>query len=254
MCRFHEAFAQSMAEIMAKQLSWGHIIELLPLKYSTEREFYAYMTIIQKWNPYELRCGIGKALHLNTIGFQRLCGHYLEAINSVGSDYGALELATVMRDYYVLDFLGLPAEYSEHNRVHALLSHLEKTLLSNNSGFALVSRQRRMTIKDSHHWIDLVFYHRALKRIIAFDIKMNMPVQSFRQQMVLYLNWLKKYEYNEEENSPAGIIIYINHNTVDIEVCDIASNSQEVVESIGRVLPLNYLKGLLQSILFSFHK
>src|SRR5205085_4042385 len=105
----------------------------------------------------------------------------------------------VFRNPYILDFLGLKDTYSEQDLEKAILREIEKFILELGVGFAFVERQKRMIIDGEDFHLDLLFYHRKLKRLVAIDLKIGKFEAAFKGQMELYLRWLEKNEKEEGE-------------------------------------------------------
>lgn len=107
----------------------------------------------------------------------------------------------VFRDPYLLEFLNLRDTYSERNLEDALLRELERFILELGLGFSFVERQKRMIIDGEDFKLDLLFYHRKLKRLIAIELKLGRFKAAYKGQMELYLRWLERYEMEEGENT-----------------------------------------------------
>ena len=119
----------------------------------------------------------------------------------------------VFRDPYFLDFLGLKDRYLEKDLEDAILRELENFLLELGSGFAFLARQRRIQLDNDDYYIDLLFYHRRLNRLIAIDLKLGDFKAEYKGQMELYLRWLSKYEKQAGENEPLGLILCAGKKT-----------------------------------------
>jgi hypothetical protein len=113
----------------------------------------------------------------------------------------------VFRDPYILDFLGLKDTYAEKDLEAAILREIEAFLLELGVGFCFVARQQRMQIDDRDYYLDLLFYHRKLRRLIAIDLKLGKFEAADKGQMELYLGWLKRYACEPEEAEPLGMIL-----------------------------------------------
>lgn len=120
---------------------------------------------------------------------------------------GELIPALVLKDPYVLDFLGLNDRYLEKDLEDAILRELENFLLELGAGFTFVARQKRLQIDNDDFYIDLLFYNRRLKRLVAIDLKLGDFKAEYKGQMELYLRWLAKYEQEPGEAAPLGIIL-----------------------------------------------
>ena len=147
----------------------------------------------------------------------------------------------VFRDPYVLDFLGLKDRYLEKDLEDAILRELEAFLLELGSGFAFVARQRRIQIDDDDFYIDLLFYHRSLHRLIAIDLKLGNFKAEYKGQMELYLRWLDKYERQPGEESPLGIILCAGKKQEQIELLELNRSGIHVAEYLTELPPRELL-------------
>jgi hypothetical protein len=124
----------------------------------------------------------------------------------------------VFKNTYVLDFLNLPQFYSENDLENALITGIEKFMLELGNGFAFLERQKRISVDGEDYHLDLLFYHRKLKRLIAIDLKLGKFKPAYKGQMELYLRWLEKYEMQEGEQKPIGLLLCSEGNTEHIEL------------------------------------
>ena len=136
----------------------------------------------------------------------------------------------VFRDPYFLDFLGLKDAYSEKNLEDAILHELEKFILELGQGFTFVERQKRMIIDGEDFNLDLLFYHRKLKRLIAIDLKLGKFKASYKGQMELYLRWLEKNEMQQGEETPLGLILCATGNDEQVELLQLHKAGIKVAE------------------------
>lgn len=117
-----------------------------------------------------------------------------------------------------MDFLNLPANYSEKELEQALIDNLQEFILELGSGFAFVERQKRVSVDSIDYYLDLLFYHRKLRRLVAIDLKIGKFKPEYKAQMELYLRWLQKYEMQSSEQSPIGLLLCSEGNTEHIEL------------------------------------
>jgi len=122
------------------------------------------------------------------------------------------------KDPYLFDMLGLKDEYLEADLEEAILRELEKFILEFGKGFAFVERQKRMIIDGNDRYLDLLFYNRRLKRLVAVELKIGRFTAEHKGQMQLYLGWLDKYERQEGENAPIGLILCSESGREEIEL------------------------------------
>ena len=223
-----------------RQLSWSHFKEIIYRKTDLEREFYAQMCRIENWSVRTLRKKIDSML------FERT------AISKKPEELAKLELKQlkekdklspdlIFRDHYVLDFLNLKDTFAEKDLESAILKELESFILELGIGFTFVARQKRMIIDNTDFNLDLLFYHRKLKRLIAIDLKIGKFKASYKGQMELYLRWLEKHESEEDEEQPIGLILCAEGNREQIELLQLDKANIKVAEYITKYLPKKLL-------------
>jgi predicted nuclease of restriction endonuclease-like (RecB) superfamily len=170
MVKFAEAFPdEGIVATLSQQLSWSHITAILPLKQPLEREFYAEMCRIERWSVRTLRERIGSQLYLRT-AIAKKPENIVQAEISHLRAGGQMTPDLVFRDPYMLDFLGLPHDHSERDLEDAILREMERFLLELGVGFTFVARQKRISVDNKDFYLDLLFYHRHLKRLVAVEL------------------------------------------------------------------------------------
>lgn len=136
----------------------------------------------------------------------------------------------VFRDPYFLDFLGLKDAYSEKDLETSIIVELQKFIIELGSDFAFMARQKRITIDNSDYFIDLLFYHRRLRCLVAIDLKMGAFEAGFKGQMELYLRFLEKYEKADGENAPIGLILCSGKNKEHVELMQLGESNIRVAD------------------------
>jgi len=136
----------------------------------------------------------------------------------------------VFRDPYFLDFLGLKDTYSEKNLETAILREMESFILELGAGFSFVARQKRITVDNEDYYLDLLFFHRKLKRLIAIELKLGKFKAAYKNQMELYLRWLEKYEKEPGEETPLGLILCAGKTSEQIELLQLNKSGIKVAE------------------------
>ncbi|MBV6439441.1 MAG: putative nuclease YhcG [Saprospiraceae bacterium] len=254
MIQFHECFPDlKIVATASRQLSWSHFVEIIPLKTDLERDFYTQMCRIERWNVRTLRKKIQSML------FERT------AISKKPAELARKELQTlreedqlspdlVFRNPYVLDFLGLKDTYQEKDLEQAILNKLEHFLLELGAGFTFVERQKRMIIDGKDYKLDLLFYHRKLKRLVAIDLKIGPFEAAYKGQMELYLRWLEKHETEADEGLPIGLILCAEGNTEQIELLQLDATNIKVAQYITQYLPKDLLKRKLHQFVAASRK
>lgn len=185
------------------RLSWSHYRLLISIDDSFQREFYEAESLRGNWSVRQLDRQIQSMLYERTA----LSKRKLAVIAHANEKPIALTPENEIKDPYVLEFLGLKDEYSETDLEAALIQHLERFLLEFGTGLTFVARQKRISLENSHFRLDLLFYHRGLRCLVAIELKTRKFAPGDAGQMNLYLNYLKDREMLPGENDPIGIIL-----------------------------------------------
>ncbi len=222
---------------LSTQLSWSHFVTLLPIKSQEARLYYARASANQTLGIRDLRKQIStKAFERSSIANLQNTGNHPAIHNT-------------FKDPYFLDFLGLQNTYLEKDLEQAILRELEAFILELGKGFAFVERQKRMIIDGEDFHLDLLFYHRNLKRLVAIELKLGKFEASHKGQMELYLRWLDKYEKKEGELSPVGLILCAESSREQIELLEMYKDGIMVAEYWTELPPKKQLEQKIHSIL-----
>ncbi len=231
MLQFAETFPEFEKVVtLSRQLSWSHFLTLLPLKTEEQRLFYALKTSQEQMSVRDLRKQIQqKTFERTTIADSQLpkTKHHL-----TGN----------FKDPYLLDFLNLPNGYLEFDLETAILKELEKFILEIGKGFAFVERQKRMIIDGEDFYLDLLFYHRKLKRLVAIELKIDKFKAKYKGQMELYLKWLSKNERQEGEEAPIGLILCAETSKEQVELLEMHKDGIMVAEYLTELPPKKELE------------
>jgi predicted nuclease of restriction endonuclease-like (RecB) superfamily len=234
---------QEIVSTLSTQLSWSHFIELLPIKDPLARDFYAEMCRIERWDVRTLRLKIGGMLFQRTALSRKPEAVISKEIAKLRD--GQISPDTVFRDPYLLDLLGLTGAYSERDLESAILRDIEGVLLELGSGFTFVARQKRMSVgKDDFH-LDLLFFHRHLRRLIAVELKLESFQPAHVGQMEFYLRWLDKHERAQGEEAPIGLILCAAADAEQVELLQLDAKSIRVSEYLTELPPLPLLRARL---------
>jgi predicted nuclease of restriction endonuclease-like (RecB) superfamily len=218
MVRFAEVFPdREIVSALSRQLGWSHFVEIIPLRDPLQRDFYAEMCRIERWSVRTLRAKIQGMLFERT-ALSRKPKELAQQELAVLRDEDRLSPDLVFRDPYLLNFLGLADAYSEKDLEAAILRELQQFILELGNGFAFVARQRRIVIDGKDFYIDLLFYHRVLRRLIAIDLKIGEFQAADKGQMELYLRWLDKHERQPGEEAPLGLILCADRGEEQVEL------------------------------------
>ncbi|AWG20909.1 hypothetical protein FFWV33_04810 [Flavobacterium faecale] len=222
---------------LVTQLSWTHFIALFNVKSDEAKAFYTQKTIEAKWSKRELQHQIGrKAFERNEI-----------ANSQAHADI--TEIQNTFKDPYFLDFLGLKDGFLENDLESAIIRDLEKFILELGVGFSFIERQKRIILDGKDFYLDLLFYHRKLKRLVAIELKLGDFQPSHKGQMELYLKWLAKYDKQEGENNPIGLILCAGKSQEQIELLEMHKDGIMVSEYWTELPPKKELERKLHSLL-----
>ena len=202
----------------SRHLSWSHFVVLIPLKDQSKFAFYANQVINEQLGVRGLRKQIEQKV------YERI------AIANTQLPDKKHHLSDSFKDPYILDFLNLPASYLENDLETAILRELEKFILEIGKGFAFIDRQKRIIIDDEDYYIDLLFFHRKLKRLVAIELKIGKFQAKYKGQMELYLKWLDKYEKQEGESNPVGLILCAETSREQVELLELYKDGIMVAE------------------------
>jgi predicted nuclease of restriction endonuclease-like (RecB) superfamily len=231
---------QEIVSTLSTQLSWSHFMEILPVKEPLARDFYAEMCRIERWDVRTLRKKIGGMLFQRTALAKKPESVITAEIDSMRA--GQLSPDVVFRDPYFLDILGLEGAYSEADLESAILREIEGVLLELGHGFAFVARQKRISVGRDDFHLDLLFFHRHLRRLIAVELKLEHFQPAHIGQMELYLRWLDKHERAPGEESPIGLILCASADAEQVELLQLDAKSIRVSEYLTELPPIKLLQ------------
>lgn len=227
---------EAIVASLMRQLSWTHFILLLPLKDPLQREFYAQMCRVEGWSVRALREKIDSMLFERTALSRKpedLIRHELAMLRTEDR----LTPDLVFHDPYLLDFLGLYDHYLEKDLEDAILREIEAFLLEFGAGFAFVARQKRITVDNDDYYLDLLLFHRGLRRLVAVELKLGDFKPAYKGQMELYLRWLAKYEQQPGEALPIGLILCAGKKQETIELLELEESHIRVAEYLLELPP-----------------
>ncbi|GAA3592582.1 PDDEXK nuclease domain-containing protein [Flavivirga amylovorans] len=214
---------------LIRQLSWTHLLTILPMEDPLKREFYIQLCIHEKWSVRTFRERINSMLYERTAISKKPEQTVKNDLSQLNKEQ-KITPDLVFRDPYFLDFLGLSDSYSEKDLESSILVELQKFITELGTDFAFMARQKRITIDDRDYYIDLLFYHRRLKSLVAIDLKIGEFEAGYKGQMELYLRYLEKNESIEGEGSPIGLILCTGKNEEHIELLQLDKSNIRVAE------------------------
>jgi len=242
MIQFGETFPQEpIVAALMRQLSWTHFTVLIPIKDTIKRDFYAEICRIEKWNVRTLQKKIDSMLFERTALSKKpeeVARHEVDTLRK--EDLLTPDL--VFRDPYVLEFLNLNDRYLEKDLEDAIMRELEQFLLELGTGFTFLARQKRIIIDNENFHLDLLFFHRDLKRLVAIELKLGDFKPDHKGQMELYLRWLDKHERRAGEDSPIGLILCAGKKQERIELLELDQSGIHVAEYLTVLPPKEVLR------------
>jgi predicted nuclease of restriction endonuclease-like (RecB) superfamily len=242
MVQFAETFPDpEIVAALRRQLSWAHFKSLIPMKEPLRRDFYAEMCRAEGWSTRVLQQKIDSMLYERT-ALSRKPDDLIRRELSALRDGGAMTPDMVFQDPYMLDFLGLKDTFSEKDLESALLREIERSILELGAGFAFVERQKRITVDGDDYYLDLLFFHRRLRRLVAIELKIGEFKPAHSGQMGLYLRWLDRHERQPDEEQPVGIILCAGKKRETVEYLDLGKSGIHVAEYLTELPPREVLR------------
>lgn len=245
MLRFAESFPSAdIVSAVQRQLSWTHIKTLIYIDDPLKRDFYLQMCQQEGWSTRTLQQRLDSMLFERTALSRQpeeLIASELAALRASRE----LKPALLLKDPYVLDFLGLQDRYLEKDLEDAILRELENFLLELGAGFTFVARQKRIQIDHDDFYIDLLLYNRRLKRLVVIELKLGEFKAEYKGQMELYLRWLTKHEQEPGEAPPLGIILCSGKKQEQIELLELDQTGIHVAEYLTTLPPREVLQAKL---------
>lgn len=242
MMQFAETFPDEKIVVsLIRQLSWTHLLAIIPIEDPLKRAFYIEMCKLEKWSVRTFRERIQSMLYERTAISKKpelTIQHDLELLKNEQK----LTPDLVFRDPYFLDFLGMSDLYSEKDLETSIIAELQRFIIEIGSDFAFMARQKRITIDNRDYYIDLLFYHRRLKCLIAIDLKIGEFEAGYKGQMELYLRYLEKHEQIEGENTPIGLVLCTGKNEEHVELMQLDKSNIRVADYLTALPSQKVLK------------
>ena len=229
---------------LARQLWWSHFVEVMPLKDELQREFYLTMAASERWSKRTLQAKIDGMLFERT-AISGKPDEFIKKELSTLRDDNVMSPDLVFKSPYFLEFTGLKGFYSEKSLEDCLVAHLEQFIIELGNGFSFVARQKRMIIDGEDFYLDLLFYHRRLHRLIAIDLKKGRFKAEYKGQMELYLRWLEAHEMEPGEETPLGLLLCTEGSDEQIELLQLDKAGIKVAQYLTE-LPSRHV--LMQQI------
>ena len=244
----------SILHTVCSQLSWSHLRQLIQIDDPLKRDFYLQICRLEGWSVRQLQERIKSMLYERTAIAKQPEETIRQDLAALRKD-GRISADLTFRDPYVLDFLGLADHYSEKDLESAILTELQRFITELGSDFGFLARQKRITIDQRDYYIDLLFYHRRLRCLVAIDLKIGEFEASYKGQMELYLRYLEKYDQAEGETTPIGLILCTGKNQEHVELLQLQNSNIRVADYLTLLPPRETLQAKLhQSIALARQK
>ncbi len=244
--RFAQIYPDAeIVHTLCAELSWSHLRLVAALDDPLKRDFYTELCRLEHWSVRQLQERMQSLLFERSAISKKpeeAIRHELKTLRQEALPSPAL----LLKDPYLLDFLGLNDRYLERDPEDAILREIEQFLLELGAGFTFVARQKRIQIDTDDFYIDLLFYNRKIKRLVAVELKIGEFRSEYKGQMELYLRWLAKHEQEADENPPLGIILCTGKKQEQIELLELDKSGIHVAEYLTVLPPRAALQEKLQ--------
>lgn len=231
MCKFNRLFPNiEISATLSHQLTWSHFKILISLSDEAKRNFYAQQITVNRWSVRQTRDQISRKVYERS------------RIGEVQQPVVDEDNVPVFKDPYFLDFLGLKEGYLEADLEGAILHEMQDFILEMGEGFSFIARQKRMIIDGKDFYLDLLFYHRKLRRLVAIELKIGAFEAAHKGQMELYLRWLDRYERQEHERAPVGLILCALASSEQVELLQMHRDGIMVAEYWTELPPRKLLE------------
>lgn len=242
MVNFYKCFPDyNIVATLSQQLTWSHFVELISIDDNLKRDFYAAMCKNEMWSVRLLRERKKSMLYERTAISQKPEKTIANEIAMLRDDK-TMSIDMFYRDPYMLDFLGLKDTYSEKDLESAILAELEKFILEMGSDFAFLARQKHIVLDGKDYYMDLLFYHRTMRRLVVIELKLGEFEPQDKGQTELYLRQLDKYEKAEGEASPVALIFCAEKSQETIELIELDKGNIHVAQYLTKMPPKEILE------------
>ena len=238
---------------LVTQLSWSHFLMVMPIKDPLAREFYLTMAASEHWSKRTLESKIDGMLYERTALATKPDELIKQELSELREN-NVLSPDIVFKSPYFLEFTGLKGMYSEKSLEDSLVAHLEQFILELGNGFTFVERQKRMIIDGEDFYLDLLFYHRRLRRLIAIDLKLGKFKAQYKGQMELYLRWLEAHEMEAGEEQPLGLLLCTEGGDEQIELLQLDKSGIKVAQYMTELPSKELLQRQLHKGLEAAHQ
>lgn len=240
--RVAETFSErQIVSAVRRQLSWTHIKSLAYIADPLKREFYIEMCALEHWSSRTLQGRINSMMYERT-AIAKKPDEVIKKDIAALRDEGKMSADLAFRDPYVLDFLGLHGSYSEKDLEKALLADMRNAILELGGDMAFLAEQKRISVDNEDYYLDLLFFHRRLRRLVAIELKIDTFKAEYKGQMELYLKWLERNERQKGEKKPIGLILCAGKNDEHVELLELGRSNIRVASYMTELPPKRVLE------------
>ncbi len=236
---------QEIVSTLSRQLSWSHFILLCSIEDDLKREFYTQICQIERWGVRTLKDKIDGMLFERTALSKRPDKVIQQNLKNL-KETGEISTDLVFKDPFLLHFMGLKEAYSESDLESAILSQLTEFIQELGTDFCFVARQKRMSTLKKDRYLDLLFFHRRLRRLIAIELKLTEFEPAHKGQMEWYLRWLDENERRPGEEKPLGIILCSDKDQEDVKYLELDASGIHVAQYLTELPPKAILENKLR--------
>lgn len=240
--RFAAVFPdEKIVASLMRQLSWTHLLGLLPIDDPLKREFYIEMCKIEHWSVRTLHGRIRSMMYERT-AIAKKPESVIKKDLAALRDEGRMSADLAFRDPYILNFLGLHGAFSEKELEKALVADMRNAILELGGDMAFLAEQKHISVDNEDYYLDLLFFHRRLRRLVAIDLKIDTFKAEYKGQMELYLKWLEKNERQKGEKKPIGLILCAGKNEEHVELLELGRSNIKVASYMTELPPKKVLE------------
>ena len=246
MIKFAKQFPdRKIVSTLSRQLSWSHFVIICSIDDNLKRDFYAEMCRVQRWSVRALQKQLNGMLYERTALSKKSEEVIKAQLNKLKSN-DEMTSELTFKEPYFLDFIGVHTYESEEDLEDLILNNITDFLQELGTDFCFVARQKRMSTNKKDRYLDLLFFNRRLRRLIAIDLKLGDFEPAYKGQMEWYLNWLDKNERFDYEDQPMGIILCAGKDSDDIEYLEMDKTGIHVAQYLTELPPREILEARLR--------
>ncbi|MFI4937407.1 MAG: YhcG family protein [Candidatus Berkiellales bacterium] len=249
MTQFARLYAdRQICVTLSQQLSWSHFVRLIAINDPLKREFYCEMCRLQGWSVRTLRQKIDSMLYERT-AISKQPAPLIKAELEKLKQGDLMNPDLYLQDPCIFKFLYPRSISSEKELESAILNELQTFIQDMGSDFCFVARQKKMSTAKNDRFLDLLFFHRSMRKLIAVELKLAPFQPEHAGQMEWYLKWLDKHERRPGEEKPLGIIICADKDQEDVELMELGKNGIHVAQYLTELPPKEFFEERLKQVI-----